>query len=139
MMWTIGEIIVEKSAAGVTVVVRRSNEAIEDLTKDDKVVHYTTKKRYELCYAYPSGKRYAYCMKSALTTCTPNLENEKAKHDSLPQRVQLVIRRRGTFNVLRSPNQSRIAKTLRWLACGDIRSGVVGLKQCHANILQTMW
>jgi len=39
-MWTIGEIIVEKRAARVTVAVRRSNDVIEDLRS---VIPKTTK------------------------------------------------------------------------------------------------
>ena len=74
-MWTIGDIIVEKRAARVTVAVRSSssNDVIEDLggisvTKDDEVVHYTTEKAYELQYAYSNGRRYTNCMRSALTS-----------------------------------------------------------------------
>lgn len=69
----------------------------------------------------------------------PHLENEKNKDDSLPKRVQLVIRRRGivasdvecseTFNIPRPPSQSRTARPPHWQACGGIQSGIVGLKK----------
>ena len=70
---------------------------------------------------------------------TPDLENEKNKHDSLPKRVQPAIRRRGivasevvsseTFNIPRLPSQSRTARSPHWQVCGGIRSGIVGLKK----------
>ena len=70
-MWMIGEIIVEKRAARVTVVVRWSTEDRRSgiwYTKDDEVVHYATGKVYELHYAYSNGRRCTNCMRSALTS-----------------------------------------------------------------------
>ena len=68
MTWMIGEIIVEKRATRVMVVVRRSNKRLEELdTEDNEVVHYTTEDVHELYYAFLSGKGYTYCIKSALT------------------------------------------------------------------------
>ena len=149
-MWMIGEIIVEKRAARVTVVVRCGNEdrgsGIRH-TKDDEVVHYTTEKAYEPHYAYSNGrkmhelheKRFNEWGGQRFAAYTPDLEDEKNKHDRLPKRVQLVNRRRGimasdvtsseTSDIPRPPSQSRSARSPHWQACGGIWSGIVGLKK----------
>jgi hypothetical protein len=146
-MRTIGEIIVEKRAARGTVwsegATRRSR--IRD-TKDDEVVHYTAEQVYKPHYVYSSGRRHAYCMRSALTIGVVRdlrlvLQTFKMRRQNTTVCTEGLVGHLSawncasceTFDVPRPPSQSHTARTLRWPACGGIRSGIVGLRQCQAS------